>query len=209
MARPMTGSGATVDDGVEMAPVPYRVRSKRRGDLRVGDPVSGTVGHALPAPQPGEFMMLYAFGVGEVAISVSGDPAVTDGTITHTIRVGRRGQRALCAARAGRDAGGARARSAPAGDWSRPPDTTWSSSPAASVWPASARGTRRAGTSGPVRPGGGDRRCPFSARTSCSPRELELAGSDDPQIEVHLTVDVPGPGLARRSRASSPSRCAG
>ena len=26
----------------------------------------------LPAPQPGEFMMMYAFGVGEGAISVSG-----------------------------------------------------------------------------------------------------------------------------------------
>jgi len=40
----------------------------------------------LRAPQPGEFMMLYAFGVGEVAISVSGDPTVTDGSITHTVR---------------------------------------------------------------------------------------------------------------------------
>ena len=31
-------------------------------------------------------MMLYAFGVGEAAISISGDPAVADGSITHTIR---------------------------------------------------------------------------------------------------------------------------
>jgi NAD(P)H-flavin reductase len=35
--------------------------------------------------QPGQFNMLYAFGVGEVAISISGDPAATD-RIVHTIR---------------------------------------------------------------------------------------------------------------------------
>ncbi len=69
-----------------MAPVPYRVRSRV-----VESPESATlclepVGEALRVPQPGEFMMLYAFGVGEVAISISGDPTVTDGSITHTIR---------------------------------------------------------------------------------------------------------------------------
>ena len=31
-------------------------------------------------------MMLYCFGLGEVAISASGDPSVADGSITHTIR---------------------------------------------------------------------------------------------------------------------------
>jgi NAD(P)H-flavin reductase len=35
--------------------------------------------------EPGQFNMLYAFGVGEVAISVSGDPART-GELVHTIR---------------------------------------------------------------------------------------------------------------------------
>ncbi|QLL10312.1 FAD/NAD(P)-binding protein [Mycobacterium vicinigordonae] len=69
-----------------MAPVPYRVRSRI-----VESPDSATLcleplGEALRAPEPGEFMMLYAFGVGEVAISVSGDPTVTDGSITHTVR---------------------------------------------------------------------------------------------------------------------------
>lgn len=69
-----------------MAPVPYRVRARV-----VESPDSATltlapVDETLRTPQPGEFMMLYAFGVGEVAISVSGDPAVTDGSITHTIR---------------------------------------------------------------------------------------------------------------------------
>lgn len=36
--------------------------------------------------QPGQFNMLYAFGIGESAISVSGDPAAGDGTLVHTIR---------------------------------------------------------------------------------------------------------------------------
>ena len=69
-----------------MAPVPYRVRSRV-----VESPDSATlclepVGEAVRSPEPGEFMMLYAFGVGEAAISISGDPTVTDGSITHTIR---------------------------------------------------------------------------------------------------------------------------
>ncbi len=34
---------------------------------------------------PGQFNMLYAFGVGEAAISISGDPAEPD-TLVHTIR---------------------------------------------------------------------------------------------------------------------------
>ena len=38
-----------------------------------------------PAFVPGQFNMLYAFGVGEVAVSMSGDPAVAD-RLVHTIR---------------------------------------------------------------------------------------------------------------------------
>jgi NAD(P)H-flavin reductase len=69
-----------------MTPVPYRVRS-RVGENRDSatlrlDPVRDS----LPAPAPGEFMMMYAFGIGEVAISVSGVPTVADEAITHTIR---------------------------------------------------------------------------------------------------------------------------
>ncbi len=44
-------------------------------------PLSG----ARPAFVPGQFNMLYAFGIGEAAISVSGDPA-DHGTFIHTIR---------------------------------------------------------------------------------------------------------------------------
>ncbi len=40
---------------------------------------------AAPGFKPGQFNMLYAFGIGEVPISISGDPAATD-RIVHTIR---------------------------------------------------------------------------------------------------------------------------
>jgi NAD(P)H-flavin reductase len=45
--------------------------------------------------QPGQFNMLYAFGVGEVPISISGDPAKPD-TIVHTTREVGAVTRALC-----------------------------------------------------------------------------------------------------------------
>ena len=69
-----------------MTPIPYRVSSRTvenrdSSTLRL-DPVR----KPLSAPLPGEFMMMYAFGIGEVAISVSGVPTGPDRTITHTIR---------------------------------------------------------------------------------------------------------------------------
>jgi NAD(P)H-flavin reductase len=48
----------------------------------------------------GQFNMLYAFAVGEVAISISGNP-VADGPITHTIRNVGAVSRALCALQVG------------------------------------------------------------------------------------------------------------
>lgn len=82
----MTDAAAVAAPSSVMAPNPYRVRSRV-----VESPDSATLcleplGGVLRTPQPGEFMMLYAFGVGEAAISISGDPTVTDGSITHTIR---------------------------------------------------------------------------------------------------------------------------
>ena len=69
-----------------MAPVPYRVRSRVVESADSATLCLEPVGESLRTPQPGEFMMLYAYGVGEAAISISGDPTVTDGSITHTIR---------------------------------------------------------------------------------------------------------------------------
>ncbi len=50
--------------------------------------------------QPGEFNMLYAFGLGDVAISISGDPA-KHGTVTHTLRAVGAVTRALAKLQAG------------------------------------------------------------------------------------------------------------
>lgn len=95
MTETLTGRATTG----AMVPVPYRVASRvvENADsvtLHL-EPVAATVHNALP----GEFMMLYAFGVGEVAISTSGINA--DGTLTHTIRSVGAVSAALCAAEPG------------------------------------------------------------------------------------------------------------
>lgn len=69
-----------------MSPVPYRVRSRVSENRDSATLRLSAVRESLTAPRPGEFMMMYAFGVGEIAISVSGVPTVADDTITHTIR---------------------------------------------------------------------------------------------------------------------------
>jgi NAD(P)H-flavin reductase len=66
-----------------MVPLPYRVRSRVEENPDTATLCLEPLKEALPTPQPGQFMMLYAFGVGEVAISVSGYPTA-DGTITPT-----------------------------------------------------------------------------------------------------------------------------
>ena len=66
-------------------PLAYRVHRARRElpDIATLElvPVAGEV----PSFLPGQFNMLYAFGIGEVAISMSGDPAQT-GVFVHTVR---------------------------------------------------------------------------------------------------------------------------
>jgi len=69
-----------------MQPVPAVIRSvtKETHDtftLTVAPPQ----GDPVTAFEPGQFSMLYVFGVGELPISISGDPAVRD-TLTYTIR---------------------------------------------------------------------------------------------------------------------------
>ena len=78
-----------------MAPVPYRVRTRV---VENADSVTLTLDPAdtvLALAAPGEFMMMHAFGVGEVAISTSG--ISPDGTLTHTIRAVGAVSAALCA----------------------------------------------------------------------------------------------------------------
>lgn len=69
-----------------MTPVPYRVRSRVAENRDSATLCLEPVRQSLPAPQPGEFMMMYAFGIGEIAISVSGLPSASDAAIRHTIR---------------------------------------------------------------------------------------------------------------------------
>jgi NAD(P)H-flavin reductase len=82
-----------------MAPVPFVVRSNR-------DELEDTYTLQLEPPGgsfeflPGQFTMLYAFGIGEVPISISGDPALP-GTLTQTIRGVGAVTRALRIARPG------------------------------------------------------------------------------------------------------------
>ncbi|MGO9351708.1 MAG: FAD/NAD(P)-binding protein [Mycobacterium sp.] len=172
-----------------MSPVPYRVRSRV-----VESPDSATlclvpVGEALRSPEPGEFMMLYAFGVGEAAISISGDPTVTDGSITHTIRAVGAVSRALHDAQPG-DVVGVRG----------PFGTSW--------------GLAEAVGRDLVMVAGGVGLCPLRpailgalARTAHYGKVMLIAGArsradfvfaaqlekwaEDPRIELHVTVDIP------------------
>ncbi len=54
----------------------------------------------IATPGPGQFTMLYAFGVGEVPISSSGD-STGPGPLVHTVRAVGAVSRAICAARPG------------------------------------------------------------------------------------------------------------
>jgi NAD(P)H-flavin reductase len=84
-----------------MTPAPYRVVGARQDTPDVftldleprggGDPI---------ALRPGQFSMLYVFGIGEVPISVSGD-LTRPGPIVHTVRSVGITTRALCAAEVG------------------------------------------------------------------------------------------------------------
>src|SRR5262245_28907545 len=84
-----------------MLPVPLRVRKNREEshDTRTLELVSDNAGNAL-AWRPGQFMMLYAFGAGEIPISISGDPSRRD-TIIHTVRAVGDVSRAICKAKPG------------------------------------------------------------------------------------------------------------
>jgi NAD(P)H-flavin reductase len=54
----------------------------------------------VPAFTPGQFSMVYVFGIGEVPISISGDPGERD-TLVHTVRAVGPVTRALCAMKKG------------------------------------------------------------------------------------------------------------
>ena len=175
-----------------MVPVPYRVRSCVVESHDSATLCLEPVGESLRTPQPGEFMMLYAFGVGEAAISISGDPTVTDGSITHTIRAVGAVSRALHNAEPGSVVG-----------VRGPFGTTWGLDEAAGrdlVMVAGGVGLC------PLRPavlGALADRSRYGKMTlivgARSRTDFVFAAqlekwAADPQIELHVTVDVPVQG---------------
>jgi len=70
-----------------MQPIPYRIeRFKRETHDTFTIELRPVNGNPQPAFAPGQFNMLYVFGIGEIPISISGDPACPE-TIKHTTRV--------------------------------------------------------------------------------------------------------------------------
>jgi NAD(P)H-flavin reductase len=65
--------------------LPVKRRIRETADVISLEIAADGSGASSPGARPGQFNMLYAFGVGEIPISISGDPAVPD-LITHTIR---------------------------------------------------------------------------------------------------------------------------
>ncbi|MEX2578755.1 MAG: FAD/NAD(P)-binding protein [Verrucomicrobiales bacterium] len=71
-----------------MIPTPWRVAYRRDETEDVFTLGLEPVENDTPRPPfaPGQFNMLYAFGAGESAISISGDPGSEGGCLVHTVR---------------------------------------------------------------------------------------------------------------------------
>lgn len=82
-------------------PTPFTIRGRT---AETADTVSmllaPSAGDPTPTFRPGQFNMLYVFGVGEVAVSISGDPEQSDGFV-HTVRAVGKVSQALAAATPG------------------------------------------------------------------------------------------------------------
>jgi NAD(P)H-flavin reductase len=91
----------TADLPDPMIPVPYVVQKVRRetSDTYTLD-LARPEGAANFPFAPGQFNMLYAFGVGEAPISISGDPA-DPRTLVHTVRDVGRVTHAICRSQKG------------------------------------------------------------------------------------------------------------
>jgi anaerobic sulfite reductase subunit B len=83
-----------------MAPQPFAVARRERETEDTWTLTLEPLEGAGPVIAPGQFVMAYAFGIGEVPISVSG-PAFAPGPVVLTIRAVGAVTRALCASRRG------------------------------------------------------------------------------------------------------------
>jgi anaerobic sulfite reductase subunit B len=93
MATPLPGNAADVS-----APKSFRVTARRRETYDTWTLRLEPVGGKFPRVRPGQFTMVYAFGIGEVPISFSGDP---HGPVVHTVRAVGAVTEAICGARRG------------------------------------------------------------------------------------------------------------
>lgn len=82
-----------------MRPVPYVVTGRHAETNDTMTLMLRPAGNPIPSPRPGQFTMLYAFGVGEVPVSVSGFGR--GGALVQTIRAVGAVTRTLCAATPG------------------------------------------------------------------------------------------------------------
>jgi NAD(P)H-flavin reductase len=88
-----------------MSPRPFRVTARRQETEDTWTlALEPTDGEPLPTFRPGQFNMLYAFGVGEVPISISGDPGM-GGPLEHTVRAVGPVSAAICQASPGEQLG--------------------------------------------------------------------------------------------------------
>ncbi|MCB0923201.1 MAG: FAD/NAD(P)-binding protein [Mycobacterium sp.] len=170
-----------------MAPLPHLVRSRV---VETDDSVTlrlEPVGTPLEPPAPGQFMMLHAFGVGEIAISVCG--LGRPGEILHTIRAVGAVSAALCAAEPGSTVG-----------VRGPYGTTWGLDSAAGRDLVIVAGGVGLAPLRPVLTGALEHRDRYGRviliAGARSQREFlyaaELAAwQQDPRLEMHQTVDVP------------------
>ena len=81
-----------------MVPEPYRVRRRRRETSDTWTLTLEPIAGDGISPAPGQFTMVYAFGIGEIPISVSG---TDDGFLVHTVRAVGAVSAAICAAKPG------------------------------------------------------------------------------------------------------------
>jgi len=88
-----------------MAPTPFRVRRTRRESRGVVTlEIERAAGAGRAGFAPGQFNMLYVFGLGEAAISISGDPSTPE-VLEHTVRAVGSVTEALCGLRRGQALG--------------------------------------------------------------------------------------------------------
>jgi NAD(P)H-flavin reductase len=92
-AEPVRSSGPG-----PMAPRPFRVVRRRRETVDTWTLELEPVGGEPLDFAPGQFAMLYAFGIGEVPISICGEPG---GPLVHTVRAVGAVTAAICAAKPG------------------------------------------------------------------------------------------------------------